>query len=150
MEIGAREAVQFATLLCSIAGAFFVVKSQLARALMDLQTAAQDIDLLKDQIGQNRREDMSEIYSKLDAMDHRVDAVTATEAVMQSQLNTLCDISSVDRLEKTNKQMATVIADIQAIRRENERQQGQFESFRDEYLSAHNHSHKYIPPPKVE
>ena len=37
MEFGVRELVQFGTLLASLAGAFAVVKSQLARVIQDIK-----------------------------------------------------------------------------------------------------------------
>ena len=37
MEFGIRELVQFGTLLASLAGAFAVVKSQLARVIQDIK-----------------------------------------------------------------------------------------------------------------
>ena len=37
MEFGVRELIQFGTLLASLAGAFAVVKSQLARVIQDIK-----------------------------------------------------------------------------------------------------------------
>ena len=37
MEFGIRELIQFGTLLASLAGAFAVVKSQLARVIQDIK-----------------------------------------------------------------------------------------------------------------
>jgi len=143
MEIGARELLQFATLIASLAGAFAVVKSQLARATSDLAQAINEIEQLKQLVNENRREDMHELGEKLNAQDTRSDAFQATVAVLQSKVSVLSDISSVDRLEQANTQRATTIAELSSLRRE-------FTSFRAEYLSAHNGSHKYIPPPKAD
>ena len=143
MEIGARELIQFVTLVASLAGAFAVVKSQLGRAMQDLKTVSEEVEALKTAINLNRREDMSEVYGKISQLDGRVDTVQSTEAVITSQLNTLRDISSVDRLETANRLTATMLADIKSLRRD-------VDAHRAEYLSAHNGSHKYIPPPKVD
>jgi archaellum component FlaC len=143
MEIGGRELLQFVTLVASLAGAFAVVKSQLGRAIGDLKTITDNLDKLKVQINENRREDMSEVYSKLNQLDGRVDTVQSTEAVITSQLDTLRQINSVDRLENANRLTATILADIKSLRRD-------VDAHRAEYLSAHNGSHKYIPPPKVD
>ena len=88
MEFGARELVQFGTLLASLAGAFAVVKSQLARVIQDL----------------------SKVMRELEMLNSRLDSVEATDAVFTAKINTLTEINSVNALEKRNREIADMSA----------------------------------------
>ena len=50
MEFGIRELVQFGTLLASLAGAFAVVKSQLARVIQDILVMQKELAVINTRI----------------------------------------------------------------------------------------------------
>ena len=52
MEFGVRELVQFGTLLASLAGAFAVVKSQLARVIQDISAMQKELAIINTRIDQ--------------------------------------------------------------------------------------------------
>jgi hypothetical protein len=46
MELGTRELVQFISLVATLAGAFAVVKSQLARVIEDLKAVQKEMEII--------------------------------------------------------------------------------------------------------
>tara|TARA_R100001129_G_scaffold186085_1_gene176406 strand:- start:1292 stop:1636 length:345 start_codon:yes stop_codon:yes gene_type:complete len=108
MEFGARELVQFGMVLASLAGAFAVVKSQLARVL----------------------EDLKGINKEMETFNVRLDAAESERAVFKSKLDILAEINSVKTLEKRNRE----VADIQARLKVNE---SQLKSLSDMHNGTH-------------
>ena len=100
MEFGIREGVQFLTLVASLAGAFAVVKSQLSRAMNDLEL----------------------IYKKLNKIDSRVDAVESTEAVINNQMTTFKQILSPANLANHNREVAGIKESIKHLKIQIDRQ----------------------------
>ncbi len=100
MEFGIREGVQFLTLVASLAGAFAVVKSQLSRAMNDLEL----------------------IYKKLNKIDSRVDAVESTEAVINNQMTTFKQILSPANLANHNREVAEIKESIKHLKIQIDRQ----------------------------
>ena len=90
MEVDARLGIQAAIMLATIAGGYAVVKAQLQRVISDLQ----------------------EHKSSFDA---RLDDAESQRSVFASQIKTLTDINSVSALEKRNREIATLIADVKVL-----------------------------------
>jgi len=114
MELGARELVQFGAILVSISGAFIAARSQLKQLAQKMDN--HEARILK--------------------MDHRLDNAESARAVIDSKISILSTISSVDSLEKHNREVAKMSATIEMLIREV-----------DAIRSQHNHSHPYTPPP---
>lgn len=72
MELGTRELVQFISLVATLAGAFAVVKSQLARVI----------------------EDLKKVMSEMDLINQRLDTIESGSAVFKHQVNVLGNILS--------------------------------------------------------
>ena len=115
MELGARELVQFGAILVSISGAFYAARSQI----------------------RNLTEKMGNHEQRILKMDHRLDNAESARAVIDSKLEILSTISSVEALEKHNREVARLEATCEMLTREVEL-----------IRSQHNHSHPYTPPPE--
>ena len=115
MELGARELVQFSAILVSISGAFYAARSQLKQLAQKMDN--HEARILK--------------------MDHRLDNAESARAVIDSKISILSTISSVESLEKHNREVAKMAATIEMLIREVEL-----------IRSQHNHSHPYTPPPE--
>ena len=63
MEFGARELVQFGTLLATLAGAFAVVKSQLTRVMEDLEKIGKELEKLNARLDETEINVLSDINS---------------------------------------------------------------------------------------
>ena len=81
MEFGARELVQFGTLLASLAGAFAVVKSQLARVIQDIKN----------------------MNTELHELNTRLDRTEADSAVIKHQNGVFGTILSPSNIKELNK-----------------------------------------------
>ncbi len=93
MEFGVRELVQFGTLLASLAGAFAVVKSQLARVIQDI----------------------SAIQKELGIINTRIDQADADRAVIKHQNKVFGSILSPGNLEKLNIKIAELQTEMKIV-----------------------------------
>ena len=93
MEFGARELVQFGTLLASLAGAFAVVKSQLSRVIQDIK---------------NMSIELHELNSRLDKTE-------ADSAVMKHQNGVFGSILSPNNLKELNKHIAELQTEMRVV-----------------------------------
>ena len=114
MEFGIREVVQFGAILVSISGAFYAARSQI----------------------KNLMEKMGNHEQRILKMDHRLDNAESARAVIDSKIKILSTISSVESLEKHNREVARMGATVEMLMREVEL-----------IRTQHNHSHPYTPPP---
>ncbi len=112
MEFGVRELIQFATLLASLAGAFAVVKSQLSRVI----------------------EDLAKLSRELEELGRRLDRVEASDAVFESKIEVLGEISSVRALEIRNREYASMLERVKSLELETSR-----------LHTMHNTSHPILP-----
>jgi chaperonin cofactor prefoldin len=86
MELGARELFQAISLIATLAGAFAVVKSQLARVI----------------------EDLKKVMSEMDLINQRLDTIESGSAVFKHQVNVLGGILSPANLDKQSREIAEV------------------------------------------
>tara|TARA_R100001086_G_C11765963_1_gene239495 strand:- start:89 stop:430 length:342 start_codon:yes stop_codon:yes gene_type:complete len=93
VEFGARELVQFGTLLASLAGAFAVVKSQLSRVIQDIK---------------NMSIELHELNSRLDKTE-------ADSAVMKHQNGVFGSILSPNNLKELNKHIAELQTEMRVV-----------------------------------
>ena len=91
MEFGVRELVQFGTLLASLAGAFAVVKSQLARVIQDISAIQKAI------------------------INTRIDQADADRAVIKHQNKIFGGILSPSNLEKLNIKIAELQTEMKVV-----------------------------------
>jgi malate/lactate dehydrogenase len=114
MEFGVREVVQFGAILVSISGAWAAARSAIKQLTEKMVNHEQRI--LK--------------------MDHRLDEAESARAVIGSKIEILSTISSVEALEKHNREVAKLEATVEMLTREV-----------DLIRNQHNHRHPYTPPP---
>tara|TARA_R100000234_G_scaffold109674_1_gene81626 strand:+ start:1686 stop:2027 length:342 start_codon:yes stop_codon:yes gene_type:complete len=93
MEFGIRELVQFGTLLASLAGAFAVVKSQLARVIQDIKT----------------------ISTELHDLNTRLDKAEADSAVVKHQNKVFGNILSPDNLKQLSSSIAELKTEMRVV-----------------------------------
>tara|TARA_B100001250_G_scaffold374309_1_gene361040 strand:+ start:1343 stop:1678 length:336 start_codon:yes stop_codon:yes gene_type:complete len=93
MEFGIRELVQFGTLLASLAGAFAVVKSQLARVIQDIKTMNMEIHEL----------------------NTRLDKAESSTAVFTHQISVLGAILSPDKLADQHREIASMRSSLDSL-----------------------------------
>tara|TARA_R100000808_G_scaffold777_1_gene3764 strand:- start:5677 stop:6021 length:345 start_codon:yes stop_codon:yes gene_type:complete len=93
MEFGVRELVQFGTLLASLAGAFAVVKSQLARVI----------------------EDIDSIKKELHELNTRLDKTEADSAVIKHQNEVFGTILSPKNLKDLNRSIAELQTEMKVV-----------------------------------
>jgi|TARA_R100001129_G_scaffold15848_3_gene10400 predicted nucleic acid-binding Zn-ribbon protein len=98
MELTASHAIQGVLLLATVAGGYAVVKSNLARVMEDLEVFHKNFDKFK---------------SNFDA---RLDDAESQRAVFSSQIDVLKDINSVSALERRNREIATMQAELKVLR----------------------------------
>ena len=94
MELGTRELVQFISLVATLAGAFAVVKSQLARVI----------------------EDLKKVMSEMDLINQRLDTIESGSAVFKHQVNVLGNILSPSNLDKQSREIAEVKKELTHLR----------------------------------
>ena len=94
MEIGAREAIQFISIIAALAGAFAVCRSQLSRVV----------------------EDLTKLAREMRCVEQRLDDGQAQMAVYKQQLIVLGEINSPARLERLHRELATTKGQIDALR----------------------------------
>ena len=99
MELGTRELVQFISLVATLAGAFAVVKSQLARVI----------------------EDLKKVMSEMDLINQRLDAIESGSAVFKHQVNVLGSILSPANLDKQSREIAEVKKELTYLREASDR-----------------------------
>ena len=99
MELGTRELVQFVSLVATLAGAFAVVKSQLARVI----------------------EDLKKVMSEMDLINQRLDAIESGSAVFKHQVNVLGGILSPSNLDKQSREIAEVKKELTHLREASDR-----------------------------
>tara|TARA_R100000995_G_C3449244_1_gene107253 strand:+ start:490 stop:825 length:336 start_codon:yes stop_codon:yes gene_type:complete len=93
MEFGIRELVQFGTLLASLAGAFAVVKSQLARVIQDIKT----------------------INMEIHELNTRLDKAEAESAVVKHQNGVFGSILSPSNLKELNMNIAELQTEMKVV-----------------------------------
>ena len=93
MEFGVRELVQFGTLSASLAGAFAVVKSQLARVI----------------------EDIDSIKKELHELNTRLDKTEADSAVIKHQNEVFGTILSPKNLKDLNRSIAELQTEMKVV-----------------------------------
>ena len=93
MEFGVRELVQFGTLLASLAGAFAVVKSQLARVIQDIKY----------------------INTELHELNTRLDRAEADSAVVKHQNEVFGTILSPANLKDLNRSIAELQTEMRVV-----------------------------------
>ena len=94
MEIGAREAIQFISIIAALAGAFAVCRSQLSRVVDDLTKLAREMR----------------------CVEQRLDDGQAQMAVYSQQLAVLGGINSPGNLERHHRELASTQGQIDALR----------------------------------
>ena len=94
MELGTRELVQFISLVATLAGAFAVVKSQLARVI----------------------EDLKKVMSEMDLINQRLDTIESGSAVFKHQVNVLGGILSPTNLDRQSREIAEVKKELTFLR----------------------------------
>jgi chaperonin cofactor prefoldin len=94
MELGTRELVQFISLVATLAGAFAVVKSQLARVI----------------------EDLKKVMSEMDLINQRLDTIESGSAVFKHQVNVLGGILSPSNLDRQSREIAEVKRELTYLR----------------------------------
>ena len=99
MELGTRELVQFISLVATLAGAFAVVKSQLARVI----------------------EDLKKVMSEMDLINQRLDAIESGSAVFKHQVNVLGGILSPSNLDRQSREIAEVKKELTYLREASDR-----------------------------
>ena len=96
MELGLRDVIFFAGILCSISGAFYVARFQI-RALLS---------------------QVSKHEKRLVSLDHRQDDAESARAVIDSKLKILAQINSVESLEKNHREIAVMSATLAMLEKE--------------------------------
>jgi cell division protein FtsB len=96
MELGAKEAVYFISIIVSISGAAYAARFQIKQLMEKMLTAEK----------------------RLITMDHRQDDAESARAVITSQIEILRTISSIGALEKHNREFARMEARQEMLIRE--------------------------------
>jgi phage shock protein A len=122
------EGVDF-KLLINIGSVLLAVGASMAIVRTQLKQLIQDHEALEKRVGQ-----------VANALDRVAVQSSAEEARTETKLSVISTILSVENLERHNREIATMEANIKGLRRD-------VDEHRKEYLSAHNGAHKYVPPP---
>tara|TARA_R100001463_G_scaffold89748_1_gene144472 strand:+ start:823 stop:1170 length:348 start_codon:yes stop_codon:yes gene_type:complete len=99
MELTASHAIQGVMLLATIAGGYAVVKSNLSQVMKDLEVFHSNFDRYKADF------------------DTRLDDAESQRAVFSSQIDVLKEINSVKALRESNREMATMQAEVTQLRK---------------------------------
>jgi hypothetical protein len=94
MELGTREAIQFLSIVATLAGAFAVVKSQLSRVIEDLKA----------------------IQKEMETINTRLDTIESGSAVFRHQVGVLGNILSPQNLDKQSREIAEVKKELTYLR----------------------------------
>ena len=94
MELGARELVQFLSIVATLAASFAVVKSQLSRVIEDLKA----------------------IQKEMHTMNDRLDTIESGTAVFKHQVNVLGGILSPANLDRQSREIAEVKKELTYLR----------------------------------
>jgi ubiquinone biosynthesis protein UbiJ len=94
MELGTRELVQFISLVATLAGAFAVVKSQLARVIEDLKAVQKEMEII----------------------NTRLDTIESGSAVFKHQVGVLGHILSPTNLDRQSREIAEVKKEVTYLR----------------------------------
>lgn len=96
MELGAREMLTFATVLCGLAGTWAVIKSTVARI----------------------QEDLKGVSEELASLNTRLDATESGDAVTKHQLNVLGGMLSPPEMAARSRELEGFLHRINALRRD--------------------------------
>tara|TARA_R110002050_G_scaffold266112_2_gene407441 strand:- start:2910 stop:3260 length:351 start_codon:yes stop_codon:yes gene_type:complete len=96
MELGARELLTFATVLCGLAGTYAVIKSTVARIL----------------------EDLKGIQDEIQTLNIRLDKTESGDAVMKHQISVIGGILSPSILESRAREAEASQHRLNALRRD--------------------------------
>ena len=99
MELTASHAIQGVMLLATIAGGYAVVKSNLSQVMKDLEVFHSNFDRYKADF------------------DTRLDDAESQRAVFSSQIDVLKEINSVKALRESNREIATLQAEVSQLRK---------------------------------
>ena len=129
MEVDVKLLLQLGSILVAIAGAMAVARTQLKGVI-------HTVEEINDRI--------SKLATNLDKVEN---SGISFESEIRTRLNVVTNILSVERLEKSHREMEQLHAadDVATIRLD--RLRSDLENFRKEYLDSHNNGHKYVPPP---
>ena len=131
MEVDVKLLLQLGSILVAIAGAMAVARTQLKGVI-------HTVEEISDRI--------SKLATDLDKVEN---SGIAFESEIKTRLNVVTNILSVERLEHQHRELEQLHAADKVATIRLDRLRADIEQFRDEYLSSHNHGHKYTPPPKV-
>jgi|TARA_R110000787_G_scaffold191298_1_gene302646 hypothetical protein len=96
MELGARELLTIATVLGGLFATWGVVKTKLGQCLQEI----------------------SELKAELQHAIHRADKEASSQSVIEQRVKVLTDILSPSNQAIQNRQMATVVATVDALKDE--------------------------------
>jgi hypothetical protein len=96
LELGARELLTFATVLCGLAGTYAVIKSTVARIL----------------------EDLKGIQEEIQTLNVRLDKTESGDAVMKHQISVIGNILSPSILEARAREAEALTNRMNACRRD--------------------------------
>ena len=130
-------------LLLQISSVIVAIAASMAIAKQQLKTLSQDFDNFRTSINKK----IANILNDLDKVEN---SGIAFQSEIKTRLKVISGILSVERLEAQHRELETLHAANKVATIRLDRLRDDLKDFRGEYLSAHNGSHKYIPPPKVE
>jgi chromosome segregation ATPase len=96
MELGAREMLTFATVLCGLAGTWAVIKSTVARI----------------------QEDLKGINEEIASLNVRLDATESGDAVMKHQLGVLGNMLSPAQMDSRSRELEALQHRVNSLRRD--------------------------------
>lgn len=107
----------------------------LVAVVASLIVAKQQIKVLSESVGS--------LSKKINYLTADIDVLQQKDSATQTSISTFRDILSPTNLEIRAREIEGLKIKVSGLRRD-------IEMARKEYLSSHNGSHKYIPPPKLE
>lgn len=96
MELGAREMLTFATVLCGLAGTWAVIKSTVARI----------------------QEDLKGVTEELASLNTRLDVTESGDAVMKHQLSVLGSMLSPSEMDARSRELEALQHRVNSLRRD--------------------------------
>ena len=100
MELTTSHALQGLIMLATLASGYAIVKNNLSRVMRDLEIFHKSFEKYK-----------------ID-FDQRLDEAESVRAVLTSQIAVLKEINSVTALSKSNREMATILVQVQVLKDE--------------------------------